>query len=110
MADVCMDFTADGMVYSRRIGLRRLMPAPFYVMGDRSCAHWESISSENTQEPLVLTMGKSVLPHWLLPKNEYLRFVGELSVCVYEFFINFDEESLGLMMNYPILAPTDIKS
>ena len=42
--------------------------------------------------------------------NAYLRFIGEISGYVYEFFINFDEESLGIMMNYLILAPTDIKS
>ena len=43
-------------------------------------------------------------------KETYIRFVVKPAVCVYEFFINFDEESLGLMINYPILAPTDIKS
>ena len=40
----------------------------------------------------------------------YIRFIVEISGYAYEFFINFDEESLGIMMNYPILAPIDIKS
>ena len=43
-------------------------------------------------------------------KEVYIRFVVKLAVYVYEFFINFDEESLGIMINCPILAPTDIKS
>ena len=40
----------------------------------------------------------------------YIRFVGEMSGYVYEFFINFDEESLGVMVKTLILASIDIKS
>jgi len=39
-----------------------------------------------------------------------IRFVAEISLYVYEIFINFDKESLALTTKSIILAPTDIKS
>ena len=47
---------------------------------------------------------------YISTRNAYLRFIGEISGYVYEFFINFDEESLGVMVKTLILASIDIKS